>query len=667
MQPVHLDFETRSELDLKKVGVFAYAEHPSTDILCLAVQAPDAYVQVWFPGQPLPAILRTAEHFSAWNSTFEWVIWNMIGVRRYGFPPADRSRFDNPQARAMAINLPASLDGAASALKLDVHKDKVGQRLMRKMAKGQDITEENLKRLGDYCAQDVVVEAAVDRKIRLPLTGTEQRVYTLSERINRRGVQIDLEYVRLAAQAAAEYQQHVAEQMVRRYGFGPRQVQEIGAFCAKHRVPLPDLRADTVEAVLQLGELLPEPVVDVLQMRQKAAAAAPGKYAAMLRAVNSDGRLRGMFSYYGAGQTGRWSGRIVQLHNLARPTMDIDFALAYMEILRRAKTWKALGDDPLDVLLNTLRPSLIPGAAGVFTAGDESAIEARVLPWLAGEEGPLTVFRNGGDIYLHAAESIYHKPVTKADKAERQIGKVATLALGYAGGVGAFVTMGRGYGVHVPETEAEKIKVAWRIAHPRIEALWAVLEKMAIDALYEEGRVAPECQIGYIGKRVQTLPVAEVEAHVKSLGVQFKFKTSVLWLRLPSGRALAYPGARADFVTDDRFVQGYLDEGETEDEARRRARRRRIRFESPAGDQMVRESTYGGKIAENLTQAVARDVLAHAMLLIEDEPIVMHVHDEAVAEGDCVKSMELALTTVPDWARGLPLAAEVSTLERYWK
>jgi DNA polymerase len=665
MQAVHIDFETCSDLDLKKCGAFAYAVHPSTDILCLAWQRPGEAVSVWFPGEPLPPM---AEHFSAWNATFEWLIWNAIGVRRYGFPPRSRECFDNPQARAMAHNMPASLDGAAAALNLPVRKDMAGKKLMQKMAKRQDITPENLQRLGKYCVQDVAVEVAVNKRLRTyNLTPDEQAVYTLSEEINARGVLIDREYVQLAAQAAADYQGHVAKQMVKRYGFGPRQVQEITAFCARAGVPMEDLRADTVESTLLLGELLPEPVVDVLQMRQKAAAAAPGKYAAMLRAVSPDDRLRGMFSYCGATQTGRWSGRIVQLHNLARPTMEKDYALAYMDILRRERTWEALGDDPLEVLLNTLRPSLMAPAGGVLTAGDEAAIEARVIAWLAGCEPVLTVFANGGDIYLHAAESIYHKPVTKADKAERQIGKVATLALGFGGGKGAFITMGRGYGVQVAETEAEQIKVEWRKSHPEYVMLWTVLEHMA-------SAVTPGKPPNHEDWRGQVDPVVlkHVEDNLRDIGIEFRHDGFSLFCRLPSGRELVYPGARMRLSSQSTLYNYFrTTKGQTHEEAMANSYRHRLDFFSPEGDRMVKNSTYGGKLSENLTQAIARDVLAHAMLKMRHEPIVMHVHDEIVVEADRLDEVKAAMESPPDWTlRGvmpLPLAAEVNTLERYWK
>jgi DNA polymerase len=638
MEAIHTDFETTSDLDLNEVGVYRYCEDPSTRILCMSYWLPgEDNPRLWYPGMPL--FVRewalAGGGFAAWNDGFERTVWDRIAVPKHGFPRLRQQQWHNVQAIAQQRNFPAGLDGTAKALGLSERKDAEGKRLMMRMAVGKDITPENLQRLGAYCVQDVRTESAADRKLGAHWPAKERAVYLLSEKINDRGILIDREFVALAAKAVADYQAHTAQEMKARFGIKPTEVQQVRQFCADRRVVLDDMRADTVESVLAAPEFYPEDVVEILAMRQKAAGNSPKKFAAMLRAVCSDGRIRGMFSYCGAGQTGRWSGRIVQPHNLPRPTMTYEATLQAMDALRAAGgRWEALGSDPLGTLLNCIRPSLIPGPRRVFTVGDESAIEARVLPWLAGCQGPLDVFRAGGDIYLHAASSIYHRPVTKEDKPERQIGKVATLALGYQGGKNAFVTMGRGYGVHVPEEEAEVIKINWRDAHPEIVKFWWNCQDAAMQATQRPGALFT---VGLL---------------------KFRHTGSALWVQLPSGRSLCYPRMHLRMTTP---------KWEMEKPEEERKQKLTLCYYVPAGASMVLDFTYGGKLAENFTQAIARDVLAEAMLRVSDLPVVLHAHDEAVAEGEHVERLNEALTARIEWAPDLPLAAEVKVLQRYWK
>jgi DNA polymerase len=307
-----------------------------------------------------------------------------------------------------------------------------------------------------------------------------------------------------------------------------------------------------------------------------------------------------------------------------------------MEALRASGRWEDLlpFGDPLEVLLNAIRPSLVPGYTECLTAGDESAIEARVLPWLAGDKNTLDIFRAGGDVYVHAAEGIYHRPLTKAHKEERQIGKVATLSLGFQGGKDAFRTMGRNYGVHVSPEAAEGIKVAWREAHPEIVAFWYALQDAAIAAIQRPG----------------------TEHHVGKL--TFRHTGSALWLRLPSGGALCYQRAHLRMTTP---------KWEMEKPEELRKQKLTIAFYAPFGDNMVLDYTYGGKLAENATQAVARDVIGEALIREPALPYVLHAHDELVTEGEHMKRLDIALTTPIKWAPGLPLKADVHTMDRYHK
>ena len=649
MDSAHIDFETSSDLDLNEVGVYRYVEHPSTQILCMAHDD-----RLWYPGDPLPQDLvqwvRDGRMLSAWNAGFERIVWNALLVK-HGFPRTRMTQWYDPMQHAKQLNLPASLDGAAAALGLPERKDAEGKRLMRQMMNGKNHTPANLQRLGDYCMQDVRTEHSATQRLNSGWSAREQQVYWLNEQINDRGVKIDRRFVEVAANAVTSYQQYAALQMQNEFRINPTQVQAIQKFCAARRVVLPDLRADTVQTVLDCPDLYPDDVVRILSMRERAAGNAPKKFAAMLRTVCSDDRIRGMSSYYGAGQTGRFSMRIVQWHNVARPTMEYDHVMGLMDTLRQNKNWQCLGNDPLEPLLNMVRPSLIPGHGGVFTVGDESQIEARVIAWLAGCERVLEVFRSGGDIYVHNAGSV--------PGADRPVGKVITLALGFGGGKNAFVTMGRGYGVHVQPARADEIKVAWRDDHPEYETLWAVLDTWALRA------VGHPCEVN---ERIQALGyVRHVEDNLTRLGIHFEMRGNVLHGVLPSGRTICYPNAKAERKVAKPIERILLDQGEAPDVAAERALRWRVSYWTPQGDHMQRDGGYGGKFSEQFTQAIARDVLCEVMLDVADLPIVLHMHDEPVLEGEHVERLNAALVRPIRWAPGLPLAAEVTTRGRYWK
>ena len=319
---VHLDFESASEVDIK-VGAAAYSEHPSTRVLCLSWSVDDEDPCTWAPSEPLPASLL--EHagnpdvrFYAWNCLFEHAMWQRHMVP-LGFPPIGIDRWMNTQAKAMLQGLPAALDAAAKVLDMEQQKDAEGKRLMLAMAKG---SPGDLNRLKVYCAQDVRTERALHAKLG-DLPRREFAVYQVDKRINVRGVPIDLEFARLAAKAADDYQGEKAAEMQRRFKVNPTQVAKIGEKLRAMNVFTDNLTADTIDGILDAPEasFYPQAAIEMLQLRREAAAVSPKKYAAMLRAVSSDGRIRGMFQYCGALQTGRWSGRVVQLHNLKRPEM----------------------------------------------------------------------------------------------------------------------------------------------------------------------------------------------------------------------------------------------------------------------------------------------------------------------------------------------------------
>ena len=641
MRAASIDFETSSECDIK-AGAHAYAEHPSTRILCMSWQllGMDAPA-VWYPSQTFPPALAAhverGGKLAAWNCLFEHCIWSMTGRKWYGFPRVRLDQWDNTQATAMQRNLPASLEGAADALQMPQRKDKDGAKIMRLLMTGATPAPGQLARLGAYCAQDVATERALG--IRLgPLPPMEEAIFQLDKRINLRGIPIDAPFARLAAKAADEYQADRARAMQAQFGINPTQVAKIGEKLAAMGVPVPDLQGDTLDAILdtKMAQFYPYAAIEMLTLRREAAAVAPKKYGAMLRSMSFDERIRGVFSYCGAQQTGRWSGRVFQPHNMMRPTMPYAKIEAAMKALRASNgAWQVLAEfgPILEVLGNMVRPTII--APGGVTKSDLAQIEARVLAWTAGEQRVLELFHDHADVYSATASGIFHRPINKADNPnERQIGKVANLALGYGGGKGAFITMGRNYGVTVTEGEAEDIKVAWRTDHPATEKLWGDCDFAAHWCLNAPGETRT------VGK------------------LAFAFENGTLFCRLPSGRRLTWHGARVVM----RSPPWELDKPEEE-----QIKRPVIAFQRPVGNNMVTDYTRGAIIVENVCQAISRDVLAEAMLRARGLPIFGHVHDEVWVEGNQVDALDDAMMVVPDWAEGLPIDCETDWSERYRK
>ena len=638
---VSIDFETSSDADLKAVGAYVYSQHPSTKILCMAYAIDDREPAIWYPGLPFPAGLMLhvgMSRFNAFNSFFEYCIWNHVGVVQHGFPPLGLDQWDNTQATAMHRNLPAGLDGVAAALGLPERKDAEGTRLMRRMMKGGYASDADMHRLGLYCMQDVAVERAAG--VRLGnLPPDEDALYQLDQRINLRGVPVDVEFARLAARAAADYQATKAAEAQAEFGMNPTQIGLILLRLNIMGVPLDDLRGDTLDGILDtpMARFFPADALALLTLRREAAAAAPKKYAAMLRAVSADGRIRGMFQYCGAQQTGRWSGRVVQLHNLMRPTMPHGRIMEAMDTLRASGgQWGSLAPfgPILEVLGNMLRPTI--HAPGGMTKSDFAQIEARVLAWLACENKVLGAFIRGEDIYKLGAVGIFDVPLAEVTKDQRQISKVAELACGYGGGRGAFITMGRNYGVNVTEARAEEIKTAWRDSHPGTVNLWAECDSAAKSAIYKPGTM-----------------------HEAAGGrLLFECRGGTLWCRLPSGRALAWHGARIVMRTPPWDLDKPLVE---------QGKRPVIAFQRPMGSGMMMDYTRGAVIVENVCQAVSRDVLAAAMLRAQHLPLFGHVHDEIWAEGNHVTELHDLMLVVPEWADGMPLNAETDWSERYRK
>lgn len=672
MTVCHIDFESYSACELKDAGLDNYASHPTTGVHCMAFCFDDGPVGlIAAMTDALTDFPRVFDHVRsggtvvAHNAAFELAIWNKVCVPKYGWPLLSPKQMRCTMAQAYAMSLPGSLDKASAALGIPQRKDAVGARVMMQLAKpwrvsgdpSKELTYEffdpaswpdKFQRLYDYCKQDVEVERALDHRM-MQLSQQEQALWVLDYHINQRGVRVDLPAIEKAIAMVEGEKARLDKEMLKATGgvVGKcTEVQLLVKWIKSQGVEIKGLaKADVLDALKV--EDMPAAVRRALLLRQEAAKSSTAKLTAMQNRASRDGRVRGCFQYHGA-STGRWAHRGIQPGNLPRPrklTKDDD---ENVRLVYHINDLIAQGArDEIDILYGPVMDALADSVRGMITAApgfeliamDFSAIEARVLAWLAGQENVLEIFRTHGKIYEHAASGIYRKPIEEVTKAERQIGKVAVLALGYGGGVGAFQSMARVYGVKVEDALADEIKRAWRDSHAAIVRYWYDLESAAINAV-EFGAV---CKAGAPGRQAA-----------------FKKDGSFLWCKLPSGRVLCYPYPVIKPIETPW--------GETKDA---------LHFMSVNGvtNKWEETKTYGGSLAENITQAVARDLLAEAMMRLDAAGfhVVMHVHDEVVIEvpasagDDAVRKTETLMAEVPLWATGLPLAAEGWRAFRYRK
>jgi DNA polymerase len=642
---LHLDVETRSAVNLKRDGPWVYARHPSTDLWCACWAIGDGAIQTWRPGDPPPTEL--VEHVAAGDPlvahnamSFERVIWRHVLAARYGWPEPTLEQWHCTGALAAAMSLPRSLDDAARALGLPAQKDMVGHRLMLQMARPRLVepdgsmiwwdVPDKVGRLIAYCQQDVEVERALLQRLR-PLSDAEREVFLLDARTNERGVAVDRDLVGAAEALVTETQAQLDAEMRRLTGGVVEAATQSGRLLTWLRAR--GVEADSVDkpAVAELlGTNLPDDVRRVLEVRAEAARNSTAKLKAFRARTCGDGRLRDNLLYHGAG-TGRWSGKGVQLQNLPRASIVVDTEAAITAIRQREEPWwiDAFYGPPLGVVSDCLRGMLIASPGLELIAADFAAIEARVLAWLAGQRDLIRLFAMGGDAYCHMAAEIYGRSADAIAKGsvERQLGKQAVLGCGYGLGAPKFRTTCAKAGIQIDEALAERVVQTYRTTNGRIVALWRELERAALRAVEQPGLIVSA-----------------------SAGrVRFRIKGDFLWLILPSGRPLAYAKPR---IEDRETPWGEL---------RPQVTYLGVNSITRAWE---RQSAYGGKWTENVVQAVARDLLAAAMLRLEKAgyPIVLTVHDEIVAEvpagSGSVEEFEAIMCQLPDWATGCPVAAE---------
>ena len=674
-----LDFESFSRIDLKKSGLHNYATDESTGVHCMSYGPDPGHIRTWVEGEPFPtdlaAHIETKGIITAWNAAFELAIWNLCAVRKYGWLPLPINQVRCSMVRAYAMALPGALEDAAPALGVDQRKDAEGHRIMLQLSKPKkdgtmwrrDVESlDKFMRVCEYNRQDVRTELSCLERL-MELSPSECALWELDYKINNRGVMCDLTSADKAIAIIQSEQKRLNAEMLRVTGGvvgSCNEVQMLGKWIKSQGVEMDGLaKADVIEALAEVvddEELppwvtpLPANVRRALELRQEAAKSSTAKLVTMREKASTDGRLRNMHQYHAA-STGRWGGRGVQPQNFfrGRPGVTYEDIEAMFSMLGDKEMLDLFYGPAMAAISDCLRGMLVAGEGNELVACDFSAIEARALAWLAGQESILEVFRTHGLIYEHAAAGVYHIPLNEVTKAQRQIGKVISLSMGFGGGVGAFQSMAKNYDVHVPNEEADEIKLAWRAANQRIVQYWYELEEAVTCAMKTGG-------VHYAGAG----------------GRQVKFRKagSFLWALLPSGRALCYPypelrmvmtpwGEEKEQLTFMTVVdQTQKKKAKTLPDPNSRGRWQRV-------------STYGGSLAENMTQAIARDLLADAMRFVEAEgiEIVMHVHDEIVAEVRqdraewALERMEEIMSTTPLWAKGLPLGAEAWRGHRYRK
>jgi len=676
MRVMSCDVETFSSVDLGACGLHKYMESPDFEILLIGysfdggpVQVHDCTRQECWPRDLLDALTDPNVIKTGWNLAFERRAF--ATALEEEMPP---EQWSDTMIMALEMGLPGSLAAAGAALGLpeDQLKDPIGKSLIQYFSKPCRATKSNggrrrnlpehdlekWKLYIEYNRQDVVTEMAIRKKL-LPLAESEQRLWCLDQRMNDRGVRIDVPMVEKIVAFDEKRREELQEEARELSGLdNPNSLAQLKGWLAGEGVSVEALRKDDLAALL--SQDLPAKVRRVLEIRRALGKTSTAKYGTMLGAVCRDGRLRGILQFYGANRSGRWAGRIVQTHNLARNALpDLDLA-RQLAAQGDFETLETLFGETSFVFSELVRTAFIPSQGCRFCVSDFSAIEARVIAWIAGEEWVLDAFRNGKDIYCETASMMYHVPVVKhgVNGELRQKGKIATLACGYQGGVGAMKAMDSSG--TIPEEEMQSIVDHWRQANPMIVKLWRDYEAAAKTAITEKRTVRRGIRVQADNldarEHVAKGPVRPYSVR-SGVCVEFSYKNGNLMIKLPSGRSLCYWHAR---IRSDGWKESIVYMGVNQ-----------------TTKQWQEIETYGGKIVENVVQATARDCLAEAMTRVDamGYTIVMHVHDEMIVDvpvrqetaGHALDLINKAMSDPISWAPGLPLKGDGYCCDYYMK
>lgn len=632
---LEMDIESFSDVDLVKCGVYAYADSPAFAVLLFAYSFDGGETQIidLAQGEKLPAevedaIFDASVTKTAYNANFERTCLS----RHFGrYLPPESWHCSAVQAAMLA--LPRSLEDVGRVLGLDEQKMKEGKELIKyfcvpcKPTKANGGRTRNLPRhapekwelFKTYCKRDVDVEKSIRKKLHnFPIPESEMGLYRLDQRINDRGVLVDMGLVEQAIACERLHKEVVAKRAYELTGLeNPNSVAQLKGWLGDQGMEAESL---SKKAVADMIAETDGEVEELLKLRLLMAKTSVKKYEAMERSVCSDGRAHGMLMFYGANRSGRWSGKIVQIQNLPQNHIaDLELARELVKQGRFADV-EMLYDSTPNVLSELIRTAFIPKPGCRFVVADFSAIEARVLAWLSGEQWRLDVFTSHGKIYEASASAMFHVPVEEITKTSplRQKGKISELALGYGGSTGALISMGA-LDMGLAEDELSPLVAAWRKANPHITQFWWDVDAAAVKAVTEKQKT-------------------------KAGRIIFEYKSGILFITLPSGRKLSYVKPR---MAVNKFGRdGLTYEGISENK------------------KWSRIETYGPKLVENIVQGTARDLLAEAMLRVEGKgyPIVMHCHDEIIAEvpegSGSVEEMCGLMSIRPTWAEGLPLRAD---------
>jgi len=651
-----IDFETRSRCDLISHGVYNYARDASTSVLCLSYAFDDEDVQSWRPHQPFPQkivdFIVSGGQIRAHNAAFERLIMWYVLCPDQGIPEPKLEQFFCTATQARANCAPGSLEDVGRFASSNMRKDHRGNQLIRLLSipKSDGTFNDDpilMDEMVAYCEQDVRAMRAISQAMR-QLSDDELMDYHINEQINDRGVLLDKSLAESAIKYASveleEIERIVAEVtegeitsvrsskmrewVLARVGDQAKKLMEVYKDGEKKYSIDKTIRANLLILASENADEVPPQVADVIQCADDLWASSVAKFNRLKElADEEDYRVRGAFVFAGGSATGRASSYGAQVHNFTRKSAKDPDAVR-QAMVRGHSIVPAFGRRITDVLKSMLRPALIPDRGKSLVVADWSAVEARVNPWLSNCPAgikKLDIFRTKEDVYKVNASATFHVPIDQITNEQRQIGKVQELACGFSGGVGAFAAMGRAYGILLPEAEAKRMVNGWRMANPWAVQYWQDLENAYTRAMRNKGYEFSAGRVTYM------------------------YDGQHLWYALPSGRVLCYPFARL----------------ETDGVSYAKAAWK------PASDatEWPRGRLWRGLACENITQAVANDLLRHSLRELDD--VVLHVHDEIVVETSepeiVVEKMKQVMCTPPAWGEGLPLDIEVGVMTRYGK
>lgn len=657
MKTLAIDVETYSSADIKKTGAYKYCEAPDFEIMLFAYAFDDEPVQIidLMQGEIIPPEVRVALVDpkilkTAFNANFER---NTIGKNYFKACHVYKDCAMNPEqwdctmVRALRLGLPGSLDMVGKALNLEEDKQKMkeGKALINYFCKPckptkvnggrtRNLPEHDLEKwelFKQYCIRDVEVEREIRNKLsRYRVLDKEKKLWNLDQVINDRGINLDVELIENAIKCDEEYSLRLKEEAIKLTGLSnPNSAAQLKKWLSdKVGYEVTSLTKDSIPGLIENAS--DNSVIRVLALRQLMAKTSIKKYQAMLEARKEDNRVRGLLQFYGANRTGRWAGRLVQVQNLPQNHLpDLDDARNCIKE-GRFDDAEFLFDSIPDTLSQLIRTAFIPSEGNRFIVSDFSAIEARVIAWYASENWRLEVFKTHGKIYEASASQMFKVPIEAVTKGSdlRQKGKIAELALGYGGSVGAIMSMDKSKSI--PEEELPGLVKSWRFANPNITKFWWDCDKAAKKAINERTTVSMQ------------------------FGLKFSYDPGVLFIELPSGRRLSYLIPKIEEGSHGSDVITYEGMEQT-------------------SKQWTTLQTYGPKLVENIVQATARDCLGETMLRVEEAgyQIVMHVHDELVLDvpkefGSLEEVNEIFALPIK-WAPGLPLKADGYECSYYMK